>query len=64
MNLIKRVGEIMECNNKACEMNNVTDNRCCFYCEYKANCMGLCVNLQSDGDYEDVAKGCIDFVEC
>lgn len=47
----------------ACGLNNVTDGRCCFYCEFKSSCSGICITLESEGDYEDIAKVCFDFEE-
>lgn len=30
------------CKDGNCGMNGVTDDRCCFFCEHKNNCIGTC----------------------
>lgn len=55
----------MKCSNCEgnCGLNNVTDGRCCFYCNFKGCCRGFCVILETEGDYEEIANKCIYFTE-
>lgn len=35
-------------------------NKCCFYCEKKYLCKGVCIDIENDLDNEDIVKKCED----
>ncbi|MBO3356198.1 hypothetical protein [Clostridium perfringens] len=47
----------LDCEN-GCEMNGVTDKRCCYTCQFKGKCDGFCATLIAYGDYEETMREC------
>lgn len=46
-----------------CGMYNMTEQKCCFYCEHRYYCEGFCQYLEDNGITEENAKRCSDFSE-
>lgn len=36
-------------------------DKCCFYCEKKYTCKGVCIDIEFDLDNESLAKYCEDY---
>lgn len=48
----------MKCDEGKCGFNDIKDNRCCYFCEFKNNCEGFCIEIELDFMSEAEIKEC------
>lgn len=54
----------MYCNfADVCGLFDLKQNICCFYCEHRNNCKGICSEFSGNNFIEEIAKNCTDFIK-
>lgn len=53
----------MRCSEGKCGLNDLRDNICCYFCEFKDSCGGFCTAIDREFTSEDDINDCENAIE-